>query len=155
LTCSSFGQFPRRTPPRKSIRVSFNPRADGSGSSQIQTRLAASRVSSRLGASVRVKRKSAKCQFDVTEAPNLTETEKFARLERIRSYATPHVHAYNLARASSVFCCKRLDSPGLILMTYEVKPNDQAAPPSYERGPPLVNADYPRASRAALPRQIE
>jgi hypothetical protein len=120
-----------------------------------QTRLAASRVSSRLGASVRVKRKSAQCQFDVTEAPNLTETEKFARLERIRSYATPHVHAYNLARASSVFCCKRLDSPGLILMTYEVKPNDQAAPPSYERGPPLVNADYPRASRAALPRQIE
>jgi len=53
------------------------------------------------------------------------------------------VQAYNSARAYWVFCSKRLDSPGLILMTYEVKPNDQAA--LLQRGPPLVNAGAARA----------
>jgi len=62
------------------------------------------------------------------------------------------VRVCNFPRACWVFCCKRL-VPGLILMTYEVKPNDQAASPSYG-GPPLVNVGriYYRVctSRAAL-----
>jgi len=119
---------------------------------QMQARLAASRASSRAAASIYVKRKGARVDSLRNRSGELrgrrTAREIRSLRAALRSYATPHVHAYNLARAYWVFCCKRLDSPGLILMTYEVKPNDQAAPPSYSPGPPLVNA----AARGLPPR---
>lgn len=63
------------------------------------------------------------------------------------------LYAYATCRARTGCFAANDSFPGLILMTYEVKPNDQAASPSYG-GPPLVNAGriYYRVctSRAAL-----
>lgn len=52
---------------------------------------------------------------------------------------TPCIRIRNFPYAYWVFSCKRLDS-GLILMTYEVKPNDQAAVVLLRRPSTLVNA---------------